>query len=450
MLWDNESQGVTNVRDQQDQLCVAQSLRIWEEATSLIPGGSQTNSKRPQHYAFGKYPIYTARAEGSRIWDVDGNEYIDYVNGLGPITLGHRYAAVDDAVRTQLERGVISGLLWPLEVQAARALVEAIPCAEMVRFLKGGGDATAAAARIARAYTGRHLILNAGYRGWPDTWSAGRDPAVPPELASYVLSFNHGDLDQLESLLQAHRGQVAAVFMDAPHQTALPAAHFAAVCDLAHEHGALFAVDEVITGFRLAVGGAHQHLDFLPDLACFAKGMANGLPLAAVVGRREVMQAAERSLITVTYGGEALSLAACVAVVRVYREQDVIGHLWAMGRRLAEGLDQAAGEAGVPFRCAGYAPISAMRLDLPAEQLTPAWELFLAECARHGVLFRRGGLNNVTFSHTAEDIEQTVAAAAQAFRALRAAGFGESPATAAAAGELATATGGGQQARPWT
>lgn len=412
-----------------------QSLRLWEEAERLIPGGSQTNSKRPGHYALGAYPIYAARSEGSRIWDVDGNVYIDYVNGLGPISLGYRYPAVDDAIREQLERGVVSGLLWPLEVEVARGLVEAIPAAEMVRFFKGGGEATAAAARLARAYTERYVILNAGYRGWPDTWTAGRDPAVPPDLAKYVVPFPHHDLDALAALLERHRGEVAAVFMDVPYNGKLPPEHMAAVCDLAHAHGALFAVDEIVSGFRLARGGGHEYFGVRPDLACFAKGMANGLPLAAVVGSREVMAVAERALISITYGGEALSLAAGAAVLRTYRERDVVGHLWQVGQRLMDGLNAAARDAGVSyFQCTGYPPMSAMALHLPHEQVGPAWQLLIAECARRGVLLRRGGLNFVTFSHTVADIDQSVSACAAAFRALRQAGFSASASPAEAAG----------------
>ncbi|HEX2184001.1 MAG TPA: aminotransferase class III-fold pyridoxal phosphate-dependent enzyme, partial [Chloroflexota bacterium] len=147
----NEAQG--------DGLSIQESLRWWARAERVIPGGSQTNSKRPAHFAFGRYPIFAARAEGSHIWDVDGNEYVDFVNALGPISLGYGHPAVDEAVRRQLARGVLAGLLWPLEVEVAEGLVEAIPGAEMVRFFKGGGEATAAAARIARAYTGRHVIL---------------------------------------------------------------------------------------------------------------------------------------------------------------------------------------------------------------------------------------------------------------------------------------------------
>ncbi len=412
-------------------------------AETLIPGGSQTNSKRPQAFAFGRYPIFAARAEGSRIWDVDGNEYVDFVNGLGPITLGYRHPAVDQAVRDQLEHGVIAGLLWPLEVEVARGLVEAIPCAEQARFFKGGGEATAAAARIARAATGRSVILNAGYRGWPDPWAAGRDAAVPAELERYVVSFPHGDLAQLEQLLDQHRGEVAAVFTDVRYDASCDAAYLRGAQELARAHGALLCFDEIVNGFRLARGGMQEHFGVTPDLACFAKGIANGLPLAAVVGRREVMAHAASSLISLTYGGEALSLAACRAVLDIYAANDVIGHLWRVGRRLMDGLNAAAAGAGVPFACVGYPPMSAMELRLPAEQVGPAWELFLAECALRGVLFRRGGLNMMTYSHQEADVDASVHAAAGAFDVLRRAGYS----TEAVGGDGQSR---GQQVGPWS
>jgi glutamate-1-semialdehyde aminotransferase len=414
-------------------LRLTESLRLWAEAERLIPGGSQTNSKRAGAFALGEYPIYASRAAGSRIWDVDGNEYLDFVSALGPVSLGYGYPAVDDAIREQLGRGIISGLLWPVEVEVARGLLDALPGAagtpRAVRFFKGGGEATAAAARIARAHTGRHVVLNAGYRGWPDIWAAGRDPAVPAELAAFVQSFRHDDLDGLRALLEANAGKVAAVFMDLPYSGPLPEGHLAAVRDLAHAHGAVFATDEIVSGFRLAVGGGAAYCAVEPDLAVFAKGMANGMPLAAVAGRAEVMAAGERSLISLTYGGEALSLAAAAAVLRVYREQDVIGHLWTVGRRLMDGLNAAARDAGVPFRCTGYPPMSAMHLDVPAAAVAPAWHTLLAGCARRGVLLRRGGLNFVTLSHTAADVDRTVAVCAAAFGDLRAAGYEGAPAS---------------------
>jgi glutamate-1-semialdehyde 2,1-aminomutase len=422
----------------------AQSLALWEEAERLVPGGSQTNSKRPSGYAFGKYPIFARRAQGCRIWDVDSNEYIDYVNGLGPITLGYRYPAVDDAVRAQLDQGIVAGLLWPEEVEAARGLVEAVPCAEMVRFFKGGGEATAAAARIARAFTGRHVILNSGYRGWPDAWAAGRDNAVPPELTQYVVPFSAGNLDQLASLLDQHRERVAAIFTDLPYDMSLGRDYLQGAQDLARSHGALLCFDEIVFGFRAARGGMQELYGVTPDLAVFAKGMANGMPLAAVTGRRDVMEAAARSLISITYGGEALSLAACVAVLQEYAAKDVIGHLQQVGRQLMDGLNAAAQAHAVPFRCLGYPSMSSMEFQLPRDRVGAAWELFLAECAGRGVLFRRGGLNMMNFSHQPADVDETVRAAAEAFDVLRAAGF---------TGPLSDSTNGapqGQQVAPWT
>jgi glutamate-1-semialdehyde aminotransferase len=405
-------------------LNLTRSLELFAEAERLIPGGSQTNSKRPQAFAFGAYPIFAQRAQGCRIWDVDGNEYIDFVMALGPVTLGYCYPAVDQAIRAQLERGIIYGLLAPLEVEVSRLLVELVPCAEMVRFFKGGGEATAAAARIARACTGRRIILNCGYRGWPDVWTAARnDGGVPEELVGLTVAFPFGDLDSLERIFEQYRDRVAAVFLDVPYASPCPPGYLEAVRDLAHAHGALLVFDEIVAGFRLAPGGAHEYFGVMPDMACLAKGIANGMPLAAVVGRREVMQIAERLLISLTYGGEALSLAAAAAVLDEYRTRPVIAHLWKVGQRLTDGLNAAAGAAGVPFRCGGYAPMAAMWFDVPAEQVDAAWRFFLAGCAARGVLFRRGGLNLVSYSHSEHDIDRAIEVAGEVFHEMHARGL---------------------------
>ncbi|HEX4212418.1 MAG TPA: aminotransferase class III-fold pyridoxal phosphate-dependent enzyme [Candidatus Dormibacteraeota bacterium] len=423
---------------------LGESLNLWGEAARLIPGGSQTNSKRPSAFSFGRYPIFISRGRGSHLCDVDGNEYLDLVGALGPISLGYCHPAVDAAVREQLELGTSSGLLWPVEIEAARGLVEAMPCAAgdpsgTVRFFKGGGEATAAAARIARAHTGRHVILNAGYRGWPDTWAAGRDDAVPPDLRRYLVPFELGDAEGLERLLAEHRGQVAAIFTNLPYDGSAGAGYLRAARRLADASGALLVFDEIVHGFRLAVGGMQEHFGVVPDLACFAKAMANGMPLAAVIGRADVMEAILNCQVSITYGGEPLSLAACAAVMREYRERDVIGHLWRIGEMLMEGLNHVGEESGVPFRCCGHAPMSAMALDLAPDQVAPAWDLFLGEAARRGVLFRRGGLNMVTLAHTPDDVQVAVEAAAGALESLRRAGF-----TSAAGG------GGDQRVGAWT
>jgi glutamate-1-semialdehyde aminotransferase len=397
------------------------SLALYERACALMPGGSQTTSKRPERFAFGHYPIYATRGQGGHIWDSDGNEYIDFVLALGPITLGYCYPAVDDAIRAQLARGIVYGLLAEVEVEAAEAVVAAVPCAEQVRFLKGGAEATSAAARIARAYTGRQKVVNCGYRGWHDQWTVvANDGGVPEGLQPYTLSFPYNDLAALEAILAANRGEVAAVMLD-PCLSDTPAPGFLeGARRLAQAHGALLVFDEIVTGFRLGLGGAQEYFGVTPDLACFAKGIANGMPLAAICGSREVMRTAERLTISVTYGGEALSLAAAVAALREYRARDVFAHNWRLGERLMRGLNEAAAAAGVAFRCHGLAPMSAMTFDAATPELEAlSWTYFLREAARRGVLFRRGGCNFIAYTHDDTDIDRAVAVAGEVLAALR-------------------------------
>ncbi|MBM3475931.1 MAG: aminotransferase class III-fold pyridoxal phosphate-dependent enzyme [Armatimonadetes bacterium] len=391
------------------------SEKLYAKAVELIPGGSQTMSKRPQGYAPGAFPIYVERAKGCRVWDVDGNEYIDYIMALGPIVLGYCYPAVDHAIAAQLRKGIVFGLLHPLEIMAAQMICETVPCAEMVRFLKGGAEVTTAATRIARAYTGRELILNCGYRGWADQWTAQHTTpnarGVPECLRSTVQSFPYDDLPALESILHEKADQVALVFLDAVSGTAPDPAYLTGVRELCDRYGVLLAFDEIVTGFRLAPGGAQEYYGVAPDLACFAKGVANGMPLGVVCGRRAVMEIASELLISVTYGGECLSLAAVCACLQEYRDKPVHPHLWAHGEKLMEGFAEAGKRHGVPFDCTGLAPMACPRFSYPEAELNAdAWSLFLQETAKRGVLIRRGGLLFVTYSHGDDDIEQTLEA----------------------------------------
>ncbi len=391
------------------------SMELYGRALNLIPGGSQTNSKRPTAYALGAFPIYAQDAAGARVQDVDGNWYIDYILGLGPITLGYCHPAIDEAIREQLDRGIIYGLLSPKEVEAAEAICDMVPCAEMVRFLKGGSEVTTAAARIARGYTGRDLILNCGYRGWADGWSAetrAGQGGVPQCVGECVCSLPRYDLDALRSLLDAHKGEVAAVFMDAvSYPQAPPDGYLEGVRDLCDEHEVLLAFDEIVTGFRMAPGGAQEYFGVTPDLACFAKGVANGMPVGVVCGRRDVMAAAEDLIISVTYGGEALSLAAVCAALEVYRTEPVFEQIWASGEKLMSGFDALADKHGVPLKCHGYAPMSSQTITYDdAELSADAWTLLLQEMAQRGVLLRRGGLLFVTYSHGDAEVEETLAA----------------------------------------
>lgn len=396
------------------------SLSRFQDQLRLIPGGSQTNSKRPSNFAYGAYPIYAQSAKGCRVQDIDGNSYIDFVHGCGPIILGYQYPAVDQAIRDQLGKGIIGGLLYPVEVECAEIFCDMVPCAEMVRFLKGGGEATAAAARIARAYTGREIILNNGYRGWPDVWAAASNSrGVPGCLTELTVSFPFNDLPAVEKLLSENAGNVAAVCISMLGE--LPeSGYLQGLSDLAHKHGALFVIDEVITGFRLAPGGAQEYFGVTPDLACFAKAMANGMPVSAIAGKAEFMRIVADLFITVTYGGEALSLAASIATMNEIREKKVTDYLWHIGRYLMDGLEKAASEHSIPFKCGGFAPVHHMQfLDLEQREGLATWLYFLQETAARGVLFRRGSMNTMTFSHTERDIDEVVEKTAEVFGRLK-------------------------------
>ena len=405
------------------------SFELFQSAARRIPGGSQTNSKRPGQFAPGGYPIYAERGEGGHIIDVDGNEYIDLVQALGPIILGYHYPATDNAIRKQLKRGILYGLLSPLEVTCADLICEVVPCAEMVRFFKGGGEATAAAARTVRGYTGRELILNIGYRGWPDVWSTSTaDPGVPSGPAdSLVTPAKYDpakydpakyDIEALEQTFAEYRDKVAAFFLDIQTEHP-PAGYLAAVKELCHHNGALLVFDEIVTGFRLAPGGAQEYYGVTPDLACFAKAMANGMPLACVAGRADVMQTMADRAISITYGGEALSLAAAVASINEIRDKNVVAHLWKLGARLQQGLNDVAEETGIPFRCGGIEPMTTMAFATDDHDDDTLWHYFLQAMAGRGVLLRRGGLNFLNFSHTIDDVDSVVAAAADVFSDLQ-------------------------------
>ncbi len=407
-----------------ESLNLQKSNELWQRALDLVPGGTHTNSKRATAFALGAYPIYADRAKGCRIWDVDGNEYIDYVLALGPITLGYCYEAVDAAVREQLERGIIYGLLSPLEVECAARLREMVPCCDNVRFFKGGSEATSVAARIVRAHTGREIILNSGYRGWGDNWSAALEPpagaGIPNCLRALNKPFPRDDLGALRSLLETYRGQVAGVFVDVASGSAAPKEVVEGQRELCDEFDVPLVYDEIVTGFRMAPGGAQEYYGVTPDIACFAKGIANGLPLAAVCGKSEIMKISESLIISITYGGEALSLAAAIACMKEYRAYPVHETIHAQGRKLCEGFNQLGEKHGVPFRADGPVMMSSLSFQYDDPALgTDVWTLMLQECARRGVLLRRGGLLFVTYSHDDEAVAQTLQAVDEALAVVR-------------------------------
>jgi glutamate-1-semialdehyde 2,1-aminomutase len=392
------------------------SLDWLARARQVVPGASQTLSKGPGMFVEGAYPVFLERGRGCRVWDVDGNEYVDWILGLASITLGYAYPAVTEAVARQLERGSIFSLPHPLEVEVSERLAALIPCAEMVRFLKTGSEADAAAVRVARAATGRDIVIYSGYAGWHDWYAitTPRSKGIPKDFSRLVLPFEYNALASLEVALAAHHGGVAAVVME-PVLLEAPAPGFlAGVKAAAHRHGALLIFDEIVSGFRWAAGGAQEYFGVVPDLATFGKGMANGLPLAAVVGRAELMREFEDVFVSSTFGGDTLALAGCLATLDEYARRPVIDHLWRMGRRFQDGFAALAGRLGVPARAIGYPVHPKIVVDHPSpEAQRLLMSLFLQETAARGVVFHFAGFN-VSFSHGEADVDQTLEACAGA------------------------------------
>jgi glutamate-1-semialdehyde aminotransferase len=398
---------------------IAVSDALWERARRVIPTGTQTLSKGPSQFVCGVSPKFLRRGSGSHVWDVDGNEYIDYPMALGPILLGYDHPAVTEAVVAQVHEGTTFTLMHPLEVEFAELLVELIPCAERVRFAKNGSDATGGAIRAARSLTGRRHVIATGYHGYHDWYIActERDVGVPVFNRELIHTAPFDDLRTLERLLG--EWETAAVIVEIPTQQPSEG-YLQTALELAHRHGALFILDEVVTGFRYALGGAQELFGLVPDLACFGKGMANGYPLAAIVGRAEPMQAFEEVFFSMTYGGETVSLAAARATLEVLRHEPVLDHIWTRGAELREGIRRLAGGVSFGVELAGNPPRSTIGFrDGDGRPSTALRGLFLQECHRRGVLF--GGPIFPSYSHSEDDIALTLETVQAAFERMDAA-----------------------------
>ena len=315
----------------------SKSMEQLVRAERSIPLGSQTFSKSRTQYPVGISPLYAAKAKGAEIWDLDGNKYIDLVSALASVTLGYGDKGVEKAVKKQLKLGVSMSLPGTLEAEVAELIVEMVPSAEMVRFGKNGSDATSAAIRLARAYTGRDHIIVCGYHGWQDWYigSTTRNKGVPDSVSDLTHKFEYNNIASLQDALSNLEGKIAAVIME-PMNIVYPEPNFLEqVQKLTQEAGALLIFDETITGFRFARGGAQELFGITPDLSTFGKGMANGFPLSAVVGRRDVMMEMEEIFFSGTFGGELLSLAAAKSVLLRQLDGAICKKLAASGQKLA-------------------------------------------------------------------------------------------------------------------
>ena len=310
-------------------------------AESVIPLGSQTFSKSRTQYPVGISPLFAKRAKGASIQDIDGNWYVDLVNSLAAITIGYGDRDISRAVKKQLSKGVIYSLPGTLEAEVASLIIELVPSAELVRFGKNGTDATSAAVRLARAHTGRDLLAVCGYHGWQDWYigSTTRDKGVPAATKSLTKTFKYNDIASLSELISKSPQKFAAVIME-PMNVSFPEENFLHdVRKLCDDNGIILIFDETITGFRFASGGAQEFFNVIPDLSTFGKGIANGFPLSAVVGKRQIMKEMEEIFFSGTFGGELLSLAAAKVVLEKHKKMDIAGILTEKGENLRKGVE---------------------------------------------------------------------------------------------------------------
>ena len=395
------------------------SQQLYERARRLIPWGTQTNAKRPDEALAGIMPFFIDRADGCRIQDVDGRWYIDYRAALGPIILGYRHPVVDAAVRAQLENGVLFSMASPLEADVAELLRAVVPGLEQVRFMKTGNDANSAAVRLARAFTGRDHLVTCGYHGYSDWFACGQGKAttwcprdgngVPTALDALVTRIAYGDTETAEDLF-ARKGEEIAAMIMVPYDWGDTVARdfVRRMRVLTEQHGALLIFDEVLTGFRLALGGGRDYFGVAPDLSTYAKALANGYPLSAFGGRRDVMATLYDVIITTTYAGETLSLAAAHATLQTLRDEPVIEHLWMMGARLQAGFDAAALALGLAARTIGLPPAVQFHFSDHAETDAAAHHAFFRELYRQGIFAARPFL--LSYAHQDEDVDETLAA----------------------------------------
>lgn len=404
----------------------SRSSDLRHRAHRIIPGGSHTYAKGDDQYPVNA-PAFIARGQGCHVWDVEGREYIEYALGLRSTTLGHCWPSVVEAASAALKLGNNFNRPHELEVECGEMLLSLVPGADMVKFSKDGSTIMTAAVKLARAATGRTriaLCADSPFFSYDD-WFIGKtqiDTGIPEAIKRMSVNFAYNDLDSLEALFSEYPDDIACVCME-PVRLIEPAEGFLeGVRQLCDRHGAVLVFDETLTGFRVHQQGAQQMYGVIPDLSCFGKAMANGFALSALTGKRDLMElggltqtAADRVfLLSTTHGAETVALAAGMETMRIYRDEPVVEHLYAMGALLRKGFEQAAEQAGISehVRIAGRdCNLVYSTTDNDGAPSQPFRTLFLQELCRDGLL---APTFYTSYSHTEQDIEQTVAALGRA------------------------------------
>ena len=379
-----------------------------------------TISQGVHHGRDGAYPLFTAQTEGARLTDISGRTFLDYIMGWGTATLGYRRPEVEEAVREQLGTGPTTPFPHPLQVEAAERLCGILPCAERVLFGKNGSDVLEAAVRIARAHAGRDIVLCCGYHGFHDWYVASIDgiAGIPAALRELTVAFPYGDLDAVRGLLDQHVNRVAAVVIEPCSMAYPPSGYLETLREWTQAEGIVLIFDEIMSGFRLANAGAQQVFGVSPDMVTVGKGIANGLPLAALAGPHRIMDTAFKIGYGPTFHGEVYALAACCAALNVFETEAVCDHLCALGQALKLGLEGLAKEYEIPLTLSGILPRQVLMFgDAGESSAQLARTYFLQELLEESIIC--AGTFIPSYAHTGRDIHATLHAVEAIFARMR-------------------------------
>lgn len=397
------------------KLNISKSLELYDEAVKIIPGGV-LGARKPEDFINGEYPIFLDRGKGAKLIDVDGNEFIDFLCGYGPIILGYRENEVDEAVYKQIkEKGFCFTLTQKFQNELAKKLTQIVPCSEMSIFLKTGSDASTAAIRIARAHTKKLKVMRCGYHGWHD-WCIEMKGGIPKKFYEDVYEFQYNKLDQLEELMAEHGNDTAAIIMtpfghpnhkkmEIPEPGFLEGAR-----KIADKYGAVLIYDEIRTCFRLAMGGAQELYGVTPDLTVLGKAMGNGYPISVVTGKKDVMMAAESKLfISSTFFPNSEAFVAALKTIEIMERENVLENIWTKGKWFMEKIQEAIDKYNVGAELTGVAPMFYITFK---KDDTGAYKGkrkdFYTQLIRKGFFFTPFHHAYISYRHTQEELELTL------------------------------------------
>lgn len=387
------------------------SKKLKIKAKRLIPAQTQTFSRSATTFVEGVYPVYAKSAHGSHFTDVDGNKFLDYLMGLGPITLGYNYKKVNSAITKQLKKGIIFSLPHPIEIELTELLCKTIPYTEMVKFEKSGSNAVTGAVRAARAITKKNKIAYCGSGGvWHDWYAASisRNQGVPNFNKNLIKIFDYNDSNGLEQIFENSKNEISSIVLE-PSVYELPNKNFLKkVRKIADKNNAILILDEVVTGFRFDLGGGQKFFDLKGDFVCFGKGMGNGLPISAITGKSEFMKIFDKLWVSTTNASETLSLAGTIATIFEMKEKKTIQKCWKIGKKLFDGWNKIADSYNISSKMIGYPIRMNMQcIDSSGHESITLKALILQEMVKQGIFMSPGPVF-ISYSHSENDIKNTL------------------------------------------